>query len=453
MSQVSGKRILLLCGWYYPDSVGGTETYVRNLGKELRDFGWEVFVGAPSVDEQGHLYSHDGLPVYRYPVSLDPSKEEIRGTSAPKYLDIFSNWTKELRPDIVHFHSRTRGCGFYHVQSVKQLGIPMVLTIHAADFMCVAGTARLWGVSPCDGRIEEDRCTACLLKNRGVPLWWLAWLFSRMPDWFMHRLSGLKGKPGTFFSMKRLFLNRHERETILLDSFSRIIVVAKWLYNVVKINGIAEERLYYCRHGISKATSIHNPDKRPDPQGKIRVGFVGRFDHVKGIHVLVRAVRSLPRHIGIELKIYGRINFPEDEGYLKRLKHFSRGDPRIEFCGELTAKNYTRAMSSFDIIAVPSTWLETGPYIILEAFQEGIPVIGSNLGGVAELVEHNVNGMLVKPDSVRAWSEVLAWIYSHPDSINTWARQIPAIRSSKEVAEEMNAIYLDVLAKEAKALS
>ena len=447
MSRVSGKRILLLCGWYYPDSVGGTETYVRHLGKELRDFGWEVFVGAPSVDEQERQYIHDGLPVYRYPISLNPSKEEIRGTSAPKYLDIFSNWTKELRPDIVHFHSRTRGCGFYHAGSIKQLGMPMVLTIHAADFMCVAGTARLWGIAPCDGKINEYRCTACWLKRRGIPLWWLAWLFSRMPDVLTHRLSSIGGRLGTFFSMRKLFLQRLERERLLFNYLDRIIVVAKWLYKAVEINGIAKEKLYYSRHGLAQNISIHQYENRLHTQNKIRVGFVGRFNYVKGIHILIKAIKKLPQRIGIELKIYGHVNFKEEEAYLKRLVRLSQGERRIEFCGELTDKNRSQVMSGLDIIAVPSIWLETGPYIILEAFIAGIPVIGSNLGGIAELVTHNLNGLLVKPDSVRAWSRALSEIYKHPNILNTWSRNIPSVPSSKEVAEEMNSLYLDVIAE------
>jgi glycosyltransferase involved in cell wall biosynthesis len=447
MNQASGKRILLICGWYYPDSVGGTETYVRHLGKELKSLGWEVFVAVPSIDEEEHNYVHDGLPIYRYPISLTPSKEELRGIAAPQHLDIFTNWVKSLKPDIVHFHSRTRGCSFYHATVIRQLGIPLFLTIHAADFMCLAGIARLWGISPCDGKIREDRCIACWLKNRGIPLWWLAWLFSRIPRLFSRSLGNMGGRLGTLFSVRKIFRERREREKILLSYFRRIIVVAKWLYSVLKINDIPEEKLYYSRHGMSKNISIPKPENRPHTQGKIRVGFIGRLDPVKGIHILTKAVRNLPQRIGIELEIYGRINFEEDRAYLKKIMRIIRGDPRIKFCGELSDKNYVEVMSGFDLIAVPSVWLETGPYIILEAFMAGIPVIGSNLGGIAELVTHNLNGMLVNSESSADWSRALAWIYNHPDILNTWVRHIPAVRSSREVAEEMDLLYRDSLAK------
>jgi len=191
--------------------------------------------------------------------------------------------------------------------------------------------------------------------------------------------------------------------------------------------------------------SINKSENRPHTPGKIRVGFVGRFNPVKGIHTLIKAVRKIPQHIVIELKIYGRSNSQEEIDYLRKLKRLSRGDRRIEFCGELTDKNYTQVFSSFDFIAVPSLWLETGPYVILEAFQAGVPVIGSNQGGIAELVRHNLNGMLIKSESVKEWSRALVWIYNHPDILNTWAGNIPALPSSREVAQEMDALYRKVL--------
>ncbi len=52
-------------------------------------------------------------------------------------------------------------------------------------------------------------------------------------------------------------------------------------------------------------------------------------------------------------------------------------------------------LASYDATVVPSQWLETGPLIVLESFAAGTPVIGSNLGGVAELVSHDRDGWLV----------------------------------------------------------
>lgn len=447
MNAIRQRRILLLSGWYYPDAVGGTEKYVRQLGADLQDLGWEVFVAAPSADEKEHRYVHEGLSVYRYPVSLHPGKSELKGEAAPQYLDIFSNWVKTLNPQIAHFHSRTRGCGFYHARSIKGLGIPLVLTVHAADFICVAKTARLWGLNFCDGKLDGSRCVACWLVSRGMRPRWLARMLSRTPDVFARSFGGL-GKLGMLFSIRKIFLRRFERDKIFLDYFSRIIAVAKWLYEVLKINGIAQDKLCYYRHGIS-GKPLAQPEHKPHLPGKIRVGFVGRLNPVKGTHTLIKAVRKMPQDIDIELKIYGRVNSREERDYLNRLMRLSRGDGRIEFCGELTDRN-SRAFFAFDLLAVPSLWLETGPYIILEAFQAGIPVLGSDQGGIAELVTHNLNGMLIPAGCINEWVKALVWICKHPEILNTWSGNIPVLPSSKEVAQEMDALYRGVLADKDK---
>ena len=61
-------------------------------------------------------------------------------------------------------------------------------------------------------------------------------------------------------------------------------------------------------------------------------------------------------------------------------------------------------MAEYDLIAVPSRWLETGPLVVLEAFAAGVPVLGSNLGGIAELVRDGVDGILVAPNDAAAWA-------------------------------------------------
>jgi len=438
-------RILLLCGWYYPDSVGGTEAYIHQLGRDLKALSWEVTVAAPSIDEREHRYIHDGLSVYRYPLSTRPDREEIKGAAPPKYLDIFVTWLKENKPDIVHFHSRTRGCSFYHSNAVKQLGIPSVLTIHSADFMCVAGTARLWGIYPCDGKIDVYRCTACWLKNRGIPLWWLAWLFSRIPISIAIKMRNMDNKLGTLLSMRKLFIERQEREKRLFDNVEYIIAVSKWLYGVLKINDIPEQKLYFCPHGLIPIAVKSKPQSYFKNPYVLRIGFIGRLNHVKGLHILVKAIKRLPLNMHIELMIYGRANVDEDRDYFNLIQKFSKGDRRIKFCGELIDKDRQDVFMNLDILAVPSIWLETGPYVALEAFSSGIPIIGSNLGGISEIVTDRVNGLLVEPGSIRAWVNAISWIYEHPQVLGDWASHIPNVRSSRDVTEDMLRIYKDIL--------
>ena len=53
-------------------------------------------------------------------------------------------------------------------------------------------------------------------------------------------------------------------------------------------------------------------------------------------------------------------------------------------------------MAELDCVAVPSVWYENSPNSILESFAYHTPVIGSNFGGMAELIQHRKNGLLFK---------------------------------------------------------
>jgi glycosyltransferase involved in cell wall biosynthesis len=79
--------------------------------------------------------------------------------------------------------------------------------------------------------------------------------------------------------------------------------------------------------------------------------------------------------------------------------------------------------------------------VVLEAFAAGIPVLGSDLGGIAELVEHEVDGLLVEPASPEAWGGALRRVLDDPDLLTRLRRGVRPPRRMGQVAEEMLAVY------------
>jgi len=437
-------RILYMLGWFYPDSVGGSERYVYMLARDVQAKGWDVTVAAPAIDEKEHHYNYEGIPVYRYPVTSSPDLAEIRAEEPPRYFEVFQGWLRRNRPDIVHIHSRTRGCGFFHILHIKQLGIPLILTIHAADFMCVGGTAMLWGIYPCDGRLNVYRCVACWMKRLGMS-WPLALLLARTPFAVADRARKIRAKWATSLAMVKLFLEKEERDKLIFGYADKIVVVANWLSRVLLLNKVPPEKIFLSLHGLPQEqagyrTSYGHRDFQP-----MRIGFIGRFNKIKGVHILIKAVRSLPRDVDVQLRLYGRVNSKEDQEYLLWLKRIAGDDRRIKFLGELRQENYREVMDSLDIVAVPSLWLETGPLVVLEAFRAGIPVMGAKAGGIADLVTDGVNGVLVDMGNVKSWAEAIMRIYKNPQVIRDWASHIPSVRSNKDVSEEMLGLYKELL--------
>ncbi len=423
---------------YPPDSFGGTEQYVHGLSQELLGSGCQVTVSATAGWE--YTYTHDGVPVYRYPSTLTPSRAEMRGEVPPLHFEVFARWLREARVDVMHMHAVTRAIGLYHAELCKALGIPLVLTVHLPGITCVQGTMLHEGRDVCDGRIIPQRCAACKLHNAGLPIP-LARAFSQTPVPLAVLAEGSEYRLATAMSMTRAVASWTARTKRIFELADRIVVVSQWLYNVLALNGVPTRKLLLSRHGIAEGLSVPYRTRSHADDQVLIIGFVGRFNPIKGVHLLIEAITRLPRNLPVQLLVYGVYNDVMEERYLSALKRQAGDDPRITFPGAVTAENRSTIFGSLDILAVPSQWLETGPLVVLEAFAAGIPVVGSAMGGLAELVTHDVNGLLVAPRDVAAWAAAFSRLVQEPWLLTRLSQSVPPVRTTATVASEMLDLY------------
>ncbi len=92
----------------------------------------------------------------------------------------------------------------------------------------------------------------------------------------------------------------------------RVVAVCQWLRDALLRNGIPERKLVLSREGLSRIVGGKGVDRLAKrPHGALRVGFLGRWDSVKGLHILVDAVRGVPESVAVRLEftqsIRGRI--------------------------------------------------------------------------------------------------------------------------------------------------
>jgi glycosyltransferase involved in cell wall biosynthesis len=80
---------------------------------------------------------------------------------------------------------------------------------------------------------------------------------------------------------------------------------------------------------------------------------------------------------------------------------------RVTVCPAVPPEAVRAMMSDYDMIAIPSRSLEAGPLVALEAFPAGTPVLGADLGGIAELVRNRIDGILVPPNDATAWARAI----------------------------------------------
>ncbi len=79
-------------------------------------------------------------------------------------------------------------------------------------------------------------------------------------------------------------------------------------------------------------------------------------------------------------------------------------------------------MTNSDALCIPSIWLENSPGVVIHALSIGLPVIGSNTGGIPEYVQHDENGILVAPGDVSAWRAALEGVLNNKSALVRWRK-------------------------------
>jgi glycosyltransferase involved in cell wall biosynthesis len=168
---------------------------------------------------------------------------------------------------------------------------------------------------------------------------------------------------------------------------------------------------------------------------------VGRLHPTKGVDTLIAALRAQP-HLQATLDVFGIVQDGASSTYERSLRALAENDPRIQLRPPLPGDKVVDALATYDVLAVPSRWLETGPLVVLEAFAAGRPVVGSRLGGIAELVRHGVDGLLVEPESIVAWGTALGALATDRPLLDRLTAGVRPPRTIRDVADEMEAMYM-----------
>ncbi len=439
-------KVIHLPYCFYPDPVGGTEVYVAALAHELQARGVDVVIAAPG--ENNASYVHDGLWVHRFQVMQTVADvRDLYDDGDAAAADAFAGIMEDECPDVVHLHAFTRGVSVRLVHQVKRRGIPVIFTYHTPTVSCQRGTLMRWGTEVCDGVLHRHTCASCTLHSLGVSKS-LSIALGRLPSRVGSFVAsaGLSGGPWTALRMTDLVRLRHAAFQTLMGEVAHIVVLCRWTKALLLRNGIPVEKITVSRHGLPQMFATGDREREPPYTGlgALRISYLGRLDPTKGPDILIQAVRSLPE-ASLQLHLHGIVQGASGTSYLHQLKRLAGGDPRIAFLPAVPSAQVKSLLKDYHLLAVPSRWLETGPLVVLEAFAAGIPVIGSNLGGIAELVEHGVNGLLVEPNSPEAWCEALRRLSQSPELLVQLQAGIRPPRRMDSVAEEMLGLYRRVL--------
>lgn len=165
-----------------------------------------------------------------------------------------------------------------------------------------------------------------------------------------------------------------------------VICVCEYEKSVAESYGFTKKKLDVIYNGvpeISEKLDLINPY---DPN-LINVLFVGRFDHQKGIDVLINAIHKVSDD-GLYFTLVGGAVHGDAP---------SENIPHTTFTGWLSSDNLVPYFQYADVLVMPSRW-EGFSMVALEAMSHGLPILASNCSSLPEMIHHGYNGLLFNPE-------------------------------------------------------
>ena len=422
---------------FYPDPVGGTEVYVEKLAQKLFELNVESVIAAPHR-KSNDSYAYGGMRVHRYHVGEVRHLRELYGEGCSEAAKKFGLLLDNEKPTVLHLHAWSRAVSIKVVREAKKRNIPVIFTYHTAPVTCARGSLLQWGEKVCDGKLGVQKCSGCVLHSLGLSRF-AAMILASLPANFGNVAQQLKlsGRVWTALRMRELIEFQQKNIIDFFQEVDHIVAVSEWSKQLLIENGVPQGKITFCRHGI-EATAVTPPTLSALPP--LKIVFMGRFHPLKGLSILLEAIHDEPS-LEVELHIYGITEDSTSESYEHQLKTRFLTDRRMVFHEAVPHPEVQSVLKNFHVMAIPSQALETGPMVLLEALSVGLPVIASDLGGIAEIVSRGAGGILVEPSSKKAWRSALYRCVEDPAVLRGLRAKIPQIKKMSVLAQEIFDLY------------
>ncbi|SPB18945.1 group 1 glycosyl transferase [Caballeronia novacaledonica] len=340
-------KVLIANTLYFPDEVGGAEVATRLLAEGLVKAGVEVCVVCATGVGEDRSEEINGAKVYRLRSSNlywphAPGEHsrvakliwhaiDVRNTAMSRKL---ADIIRREKPDVVN--TANLSCLSVDAWRVaSNAGVPIVHTIHDYYLLCPTATM-LTGGKPC-----PSQCGVCSL-------------YAKPKQIASAQVNAAVGVSG-FVLQKHVesgFFSRAAKTTVINNCFT------------------------------PTRDSTGEQHSRPTGNAPLRLGMLGRVLPEKGIELLLEQLLA-DRTLDWTLAVGGS----GDPDYVEDIKA-KYADPRVNFLGRVDPPDF---LSKIDILVVPSVWNEPFGLVVLEAYSHGVPVVGSSLGGIPEIIEPRSN--------------------------------------------------------------
>ncbi|WP_439495175.1 glycosyltransferase family 4 protein [Bosea sp. (in: a-proteobacteria)] len=401
-------RRILVVAHNHPDlHPGGTEILAHDLAGAYREQGCEVmFLGATNAI---HREAHPGTALQ----ATGPDGDILlwSGHFDRFYLSQIDHYgtlqdlgglIEEFRPDVIHVHHLVLiGAEFLTLARRLLPGVRIVMTLH--DYYPICHNDGLM-MRPTD----KERCTAASpARCRAC-----------FPEIGSDR-----------FLLRERFLKTH------FAAVDQFVAPSHFLRQRYIDWGLAGDRIEVIANALPAREAVPHRTKRG---ARASFGYFGNLNPWKGVLELTKAAALLQESglRGFELRIHGGAPFQSDAFVAAFETALAAAGGAVTHCGPYRREDLPELISEIDWVVMPSIWWENAPLVIQEAFQHRRPVIASGIGGMAEMVRDEIDGLHVRPGDPHLLARTLRRAVEEK---GLWDRLVEGIKPPPTIADCANA--------------
>lgn len=401
-------KVLIICNLFPPFVMGGAEMAAHSLARWLAGQGHPVRVltSAPTPPDEGTEVLTDGLTVerryfeniyqvYKAPPASAPAKLRWHFTDHfhPESERICGEVMDDFQPDVVNSHD-LQGIGYNLLKAVGDRDLPCVQTLHDFGFICLSMN-QFRGGREC--AYHHLSCVASTMIKRSY-------------------FKGIKHL--AFHSTSAALMERYRPH---LPGHAELLA--------------SNVPLFF--------PAVENAAATPRESGRVEFLYAGQLEPWKGIEFLVSVLEELAGAFRFRLTVVGGGSLLEPLRARAARLHW------LHIVGKVPPGQVGGHMSGSDLLIVPSLWFENAPLVISQAIELGLPVLGSDTGGVPEMIEAGVNGTLLARGDRQAWKTELERICREPAHLEAWragAEKMKGRVSQDQLGEKVLALFRRVRA-------
>jgi glycosyltransferase involved in cell wall biosynthesis len=363
-------KLLFINSLYAPNIGGGAEIILQRTVEGMQQRGCKVVVLATGGEDGLKHETINQVKVYRaglrnfywhFSAQRPGRLARLGWHIRDRYNGGMRAYVRQVidleKPDLVVCHNLT-GWSVSAWDEIRDAGLPIVQVLHDLYLLCPSSTMFNKGHS-C-----QTQCGHCERFRKG-----------------------------------------HDLRSAQVDT---VVGVSRFMLDTLQAQGYFKGSRGYVVHNASPCPAPPTKSQVPEPASKktpLRFGYMGTLSEPKGLRWMIEQFQQLP--FDATLQIAGR-GQQDDEARFRALVT----SPRISFVGYQTPEAFYKQI---DVAIVPSLWNEPFGMVAVEACAYARPVIASRMGGLPEIIQDHLNGLLCSPDDPDSLGLAMLRLHQQPE--------------------------------------